>query len=548
MSPLEYIESLLNCLFLILFVYESLIRHTQTPSVIRERGQISPRVSICSLPDNVLLDIFEFYQAEFVGRAMVWSRLVHVCQRWRYIVFASPLRLDLRILCTEWTPVEMMDVWPPLPIDIRTPFVGDNTIAAFEHRNRVRSISLSGKTIPLERLVAVMQEPFPAMDALTLQVEGSGGTVPALPKTFLSGSAPHLRSLTLDGIAFPALPRLLLSSNDLVDLTLQQIPHSGYISPEAMARCIYALTKLTELSIGFKSPASRPDPITRHPPPLTRAVLPALTNLDFHGVSEYLEDLMARINAPLLRAVAITFLNQLVFDVQQLSRITGYAPVLMSCNTANMFFSDSHVNIHFSTRPFSTTGSLRFKISCGGVDWQVSSMAQIFNQLSFLLSGIDQLDIYSVVASTWKVDMDDTQWLELFRPFTALQTLRMSGPLQSLVMSALQGPGGEWAMEVLPTLDNLHLARYQASGSMLRDTEKSVIARQHPAHAVTVHHGDWRALHVRVMSWVYEALIEDAKLESFFASIPEGDKARKSCEILVLGWPRGNITRVNTVY
>ncbi|KAH9952990.1 hypothetical protein BGW80DRAFT_552913 [Lactifluus volemus] len=249
-----------------------------------------PRVTICSLPDDVLLEIFEFCLLDTVDRAGAWPKLVHVCRRWRYIVFTSPLRLNLRLLCTNKTPVrKTMEVWPPLPIEIQYFSVDlrveDNVIAALEHPNRVHSIFLGGISIPLERLFAVMQEPFPAMEALTLQVEGPGGTVPALPKTFLGGSAPHLRSLTLDGTPFPALPRLLLSSNYLVDLTLDRIPQNGYISPEMMAGSLSALTRLMNLFIKFVSPTSRPDPITRHPPPLTRAVLPALINFYFCGVT-----------------------------------------------------------------------------------------------------------------------------------------------------------------------------------------------------------------------------------------------------------------------
>ncbi|KAH9971524.1 hypothetical protein BGW80DRAFT_443445 [Lactifluus volemus] len=311
---------------------------------IRRRG---PRVTICSLPDEVLLDIFEFFLPDhsdrWDGRARTWPKLVRVCRRWRSIIFGSPLRLDLRLLCTTRTPVrKMLDVWPPLPIQIQyysvDPQVEDNLIAALEHPNRVRGIFLSSMSLPLERLVAVMQEPFPAMDFLFLQIEGTVSALPIVPNTFFGGSAPRLRSLTLDGIPFPTLPQLLLSSNDLVDLALDRIPQNGYISPEAMATCISASTRLTNLSIGFISPTSRPDPAIRHPPPLTRVVLPALTKFDFHGVSQYLEDLMARTDAPLLRAARITFFNQLIFDIQQLPRFIGHAPALMPFYTARIKF------------------------------------------------------------------------------------------------------------------------------------------------------------------------------------------------------------------
>ena len=46
-----------------------------------------------------------------------WHTLVHVCRKWRNIVFGSPRRLDLRLYCTEKTPVrKTLEVWPLLPI------------------------------------------------------------------------------------------------------------------------------------------------------------------------------------------------------------------------------------------------------------------------------------------------------------------------------------------------------------------------------------------------------------------------------------------------
>ena len=65
------------------------------------------RMTINILPEDVLLVIFDCYVAEadedenFEG----WQALVHVCQKWRNVVFQSPLRLHLRILCSTETPV-----------------------------------------------------------------------------------------------------------------------------------------------------------------------------------------------------------------------------------------------------------------------------------------------------------------------------------------------------------------------------------------------------------------------------------------------------------
>jgi len=79
------------------------------------------RVTVSALPDDVLLEIFDLYvdsAAEYEAPD-AWHSLIHVCQRWRCVVFASPRRLRLRLLCTPKRPVKMMlDVWPESPIVI----------------------------------------------------------------------------------------------------------------------------------------------------------------------------------------------------------------------------------------------------------------------------------------------------------------------------------------------------------------------------------------------------------------------------------------------
>jgi hypothetical protein len=82
--------------------------------------------TISMLSDDVMLEIFDFCQKNYVRylwfrEAIIWDWriLVHVCQRWRQVVFGSPLRLNLRILCTYGTPVRKhLDIWPNFPIHI----------------------------------------------------------------------------------------------------------------------------------------------------------------------------------------------------------------------------------------------------------------------------------------------------------------------------------------------------------------------------------------------------------------------------------------------
>jgi hypothetical protein len=214
----------------------------------------------------------------------------------------------------------MLDVWPSLPLlihDSDSPIEGvDDIIAVLERSDRVAKIDLYDSA--LEKVVAAMQEPFPELTHLLLTSNDIAETV--LPDSFLGGFAPRLQFLMLILIPFPGLPKLLLSATHLVTLHLWQLPHPGYFSPEVMVTALSTLTSLESLSLGFDSPRSRPDWASRRPPPLTRSVLPVLTTFWFRGVCEYLDDIVACIDAPRLYKLEITFFNQIVFDTPQFTQ------------------------------------------------------------------------------------------------------------------------------------------------------------------------------------------------------------------------------------
>ena len=96
------------------------------------------------------------------------------------------------------------------------------------------------------------------------------------------------------------LPKLLLSATHLVVLYLQGVPRSGYIPPEAMATTLSALTSLKSLCLQFRYSRLRPAFESRRPPlpSLTRSILPSLTKFELGGTSEYLEEILARIDTP----------------------------------------------------------------------------------------------------------------------------------------------------------------------------------------------------------------------------------------------------------
>jgi hypothetical protein len=259
------------------------------------------------IPDSVLLEIFDLCSRcstapayENRPAAILEWKLVHVCQRWRYLILASPSSLDLKLVCSPGTPVrKTLDSLPAFPIIIDYDKVAskdeDNVIAALEHPDRVRRIALSGLTRTLwETLDAAMQEPFPSLTHLSLTgPKDKDERAPVLPLKIMGGRTPHLQELHLQGMPCPALPQLLLSARDLVNLRLTEIPSTCYVSPEDMLTGLAGLTRLKSLVIEFQLSiilklltSQRP---ATHTTPAVR--LPALEYLRFRGYCEYLEGL-----------------------------------------------------------------------------------------------------------------------------------------------------------------------------------------------------------------------------------------------------------------
>jgi hypothetical protein len=443
-------------------------------------------VTIETLPDDPLLGIFDFY-VEATRDDDRWHTLVHVCPRWRNVVFASPRRLGLRLLSTQRRSVEkILDLWPALPIIIRdnspefTPRGAKNIIVALKYSNRVCEMTLSDISAPFsEQFLAVSQDPFPALTDLTLS--NWRNIKVTLPDTFLGGSTPRLQTLSMRGISFPALPKLLLSASHLVRLGLLDIPNSGYISPEAIAACLSTLNNLEQLDITFNSPRSRPDRATQRPPPLTRSILPALTHFAFKGVSEYLEDLVARIDAPRLRTVNITFFNRLIFDVLQLSQFISRVEALKVLDQARISFLHTSIDITVSGKTEADhRPNLQLEILSTWSEWQLSSLAQLCSSLS-PFAALERLDIDTHFVGHWLHDTEDTQWLELLRPFTAVKDLHFFNKHAQRVIPSLPQPAEEGATDTLPAFNNIF------SGNLQRVIKQFVTERQLSGHPVAVH-------------------------------------------------------------
>ncbi|KAH8981622.1 hypothetical protein EDB92DRAFT_1897019 [Lactarius akahatsu] len=289
-----------------------------------------------------------------------------------------------------------------------------------------------------------MREPFPALTNLRLWSADLGATAPIISQGFLSEST-RLQKITLGSISFPTLPNLLLSCGDLISLRLMEIPNSGYISPEAMVAGLSSLSQLKTLEIGFSSPRSCSG--RRLPPPSIRSTISTLTEFTFKGSSEYLEDLVARMDTPSLHEFDILFFHQLIFDVPQLSQFICRTEGLGSPDKATVLSSEIAVSLRLLQVARSTGSpivrSFSLNIPYKDLDWQISSVAQICLQSLPLLSGVKKLSIDSTA---------EQAVASLFRPFTAVEELCVSEPLGSQIALALAGATRQAEIQMLPAL------------------------------------------------------------------------------------------------
>ncbi|KAI0292177.1 hypothetical protein BC826DRAFT_1186632 [Russula brevipes] len=462
------------------------VLRTGEHSIDRQEEFNGPRglcqATIDKLPDDVLLETFDSYLA---GQNLdQWHTLVHVCRRWRNVVFASPRRLDLRLLCRNDRPVRaMLDIWPALPIHIENAWGEcresglDNIAAALEHPDRVRSINLIHVLCP-PPLLKAMHVRFPELTELRFCYDAL-----VVSKSFLGGSAPRLRTLRLTSVALPAVRTLILSARDLVDLRLDDNIVSGHIPPTSMVACLSSLNKLESLSLGFRTRRSLPD---RPSPPQPRVVLPALIRFAFQGTCEYSEDFVAQIDTPVLNRLHMTFMPDSAFDVRDLKEFIGRTNGLEPSKAAELRISSRSILLDLQ-QPH--TSSFILGVRCTRLDWEVSSLALLCGQVSHLFSFVERLDLHFIGDGlmTEGVTMSN-QFLEIFRLFPATQSLCAHKNFVLLIPFVLQDLIGSRIAEVLPNLRDLLLEGSAKSTSIQEAIQPFVDARRLSGQPVAVHY------------------------------------------------------------
>jgi hypothetical protein len=414
-----------------------------------------------------------------------WLRLAHVCRIWRRIVFASPRELRLQLFFTHGTPVpKIIDYWPALPIvaeyggslalDPPAPEDEDDIMAALKQSDRVTSIRLTVTSSVLEWLCAI-EGPFSELEHLVLLTRDSVRLT--LPSTFRWGS--RLRCLHLTRITIPTLIELLHTSKNLVDLRLHDVLIPWHFSSEALTNTLCGMAQLQSLSLHFL-------PVPRyHSLPLLhreRVVLPVLARLDFRGFTGYLDFLVARIEAPRLRDIEVTF-DEYISDLSTLSNFIDRTGMHKSHRRALILSFERAISISL-IQPGSAT-CLRLRLLREPISEQLFFMDQVRIHFSALLFNVEGLRI-SATRPSRRNDSYFNGWSMMpFNSFTGVKRLHVVGNLSTAIVHALRLDSRRETL--LPTLQELYIPQPGPRHALLREAVVScMISRRISGYPIEV--------------------------------------------------------------
>jgi hypothetical protein len=184
----------------------------------------------------------------------------------------------------------------------------DNIIAVLGRNNRVCQIDLGG-CLSVKFRIGILY----VLDSAAMQAFPGTETSPA--------------SAGMDGSQYFPIRSWAEPVTATAQSQLSNVPFSELPKPFLLSGTHWHLVHLSHYDIPVPG-TSRPALEVRRlsPPLLTRSILSIPTKIEFKGASEYLEEILARIDAPRLNKMRITFFNH--------SRPTTTLPVHQSKTNA----------------------------------------------------------------------------------------------------------------------------------------------------------------------------------------------------------------------
>ena len=130
-------------------------------------------------------------------------------------------------------------------------------------------------------------------------------------------------------------------------------------------------------------------------------------------------------------------------------------------------------------------------MQCCGLEWQVSFLEQICTSFMPFHPKLEDLSITLTLSDLDRINkIENTLWLELLRPFTAVKKFELSGLAAQSIVPALQElvEDSDRTTEVLPALENIILRDSEPeleSQAVQEGIWQFVAARQAIGHHIT---------------------------------------------------------------
>ena len=434
---------------------------------------LPPMSQIHSLDDDILLEIFSCYRLEDEDNwylRLSWRKLVHVCRRWRHLIYEESSYMDMCLLLTNHSP----SMGPPshllhLPLVIacsdRTKTTirngEDNIHLGLQQHDRVRRVFLRAPSSSLRMWLEPMNKHFPRLRDLSLFSTTTEETSLVLPELL---QAPDLHHLSLHGVGLPN--RSPLSSMiSLSILSLTHIQGCCYFPPGHLVTQLRGLPYLEELSIGFAVPIPLPNSegnlFSSPTPPVI--MLHTLRRLTFRGEDDYLDDLVAQINTPLLKRLDLTLFFDVAFTLVNLTefirRTEGFG-----CSVARVIFHKDGASIDTGTSYHEQDiGKLSLHVNCESIDWKIHSATEVCSALEKVLSSVEELtldldvDESDEMPSDWKNTLYDELWHDLLLQFIGVKKLHIGPSLTLEISQGLESLNGALVLDLLPKLKELEV-------------------------------------------------------------------------------------------
>jgi hypothetical protein len=358
---------------------------------------------------------------------------------------------------------------PPLPLVIDyqgTDITGEDEeaiILALEQRDRVRRIRFNLPVLELQKLIMAIDGEYPILQYLIfVEPPKDKSTVLILPETL---QTPHLRHLAI-GCSIP-MRFPLLGTAGLVILNLGLHHPSTYFQPTVLLESLSSMPQLEMFLIFFffSIPNRDVERQLMRTPIMTNVTLPNLRFFALRTVSAYSEAVLSRITASRLENFQICYPKQLTFSVPQLVQFIGRTENFRF-DRAEFHFLINRVFVRVNPPQTNTPDdAFSMLVHCWHLDWQVSSVSQIFNALSQICSAVEHLTLVHEVHSQSSEEhngVDRIEWRKLLRSFSNVKTLFIEDGLVMELSRCLRLDDGEHPLEVLPELQEL---TYSGSGN-----------------------------------------------------------------------------------